>query len=221
MPKGKDVWMKSKWLLDCLLHAASLHDLSTLSYDERLYLRMWCTHRYEKLLKSIELNREALSGINNGINQFCAERTKANEEMRVLERPLVEILFDQQKKLLEISSRVVQEAPTWRMMRTLSVTNGRWCVSLLLVHVVQVDSRHLEWSVILLCLVGDLEGITARGLDIISIVLGDTGRGKFLGDLDLLSSFVSSFFKKLEWSVDSSPVFGDKELSEPCCATRV
>ena len=62
--------------------------------------------RYEKLLGSIEVKRESLNSVNNKLNQFCDERTNANEQMRELERSLVEVLVYQQKKLLEISSRV-------------------------------------------------------------------------------------------------------------------
>lgn len=62
-------------------------------------------HRYEQILNKIELKRNDLHDIEEEEHRLQIERTGANEEMRKLEKSLVEILVEQQKTLLSISTR--------------------------------------------------------------------------------------------------------------------
>lgn len=62
-------------------------------------------HRYEELLSSIEDKREDLNTYENKLIALNRKKSAADDEMRDLEKSLVEILVDQQKKLLAMSSR--------------------------------------------------------------------------------------------------------------------
>jgi len=62
-------------------------------------------HRYEQILSKIELKRDDLNIVEEGATRLYTEKAAANEEMRKLEKSLVELLVDQQKTLLSISTR--------------------------------------------------------------------------------------------------------------------
>ena len=61
--------------------------------------------RFEELLTKIENKREDLNVYEKKLMALSREKSNADDEMRDLEKSLVEILVDQQKKLLAISSR--------------------------------------------------------------------------------------------------------------------
>lgn len=61
--------------------------------------------RYESILSCIESMREDLTSLDDAMNSLIKEKDVANEEMRKVERSLVEVLVGQQKKLLSIISR--------------------------------------------------------------------------------------------------------------------
>jgi hypothetical protein len=56
-------------------------------------------------LSSIEDKREDLNTYENKLIALNRKKSAADDEMRDLEKSLVEILVDQQKKLLAMSSR--------------------------------------------------------------------------------------------------------------------
>lgn len=60
---------------------------------------------YEQILCKIELKRDGLNAVDDETRMLHAEKAKANDDMRKLEKSLVELLVDQQKTLLSISSR--------------------------------------------------------------------------------------------------------------------
>jgi len=60
---------------------------------------------YEQILCKIELKRDGLNAVDDETRRLHAEKAKANDDMRKLEKSLVELLVEQQKTLLSISSR--------------------------------------------------------------------------------------------------------------------
>jgi len=60
---------------------------------------------YESILSCIESTREEVTSLDDAMKSMIEEKDVANEEMRKVERSLVEVLVGQQKKLLSIISR--------------------------------------------------------------------------------------------------------------------
>jgi predicted nuclease with TOPRIM domain len=59
---------------------------------------------YEQILCKIEMKREDLYSVEEEAKQLNTEKVKANDEMRKLEKSLVELLVEQQKTLFSIST---------------------------------------------------------------------------------------------------------------------
>ncbi|CAM9389092.1 unnamed protein product, partial [Choristocarpus tenellus] len=63
----------------------------------------------ETLLEVMEVKRTALSGVDDRLVSLAGVRAQKDEEMKGLERSLVEVLVEQQKKLLRLLSEVSQQ----------------------------------------------------------------------------------------------------------------
>ena len=61
-------------------------------------------HRYEQIITKIESKRDDLSSFDDELKTLDMDKVEINDKMRGLERSLVELLVEQQKKLLSISS---------------------------------------------------------------------------------------------------------------------
>ena len=72
---------------------------------EAFVVRSRLDEEYEQILCKIELKRDGLNAVDDETRMLHAEKAKANDDMRKLEKSLVELLVDQQKTLLSISSR--------------------------------------------------------------------------------------------------------------------
>merc|ERR1712046_62620 len=57
---------------------------------------------YEALLEAIESKRSAVSALDVSMGKLVDERQEKEDQMKALERQLVELLVEQQKKLLAI-----------------------------------------------------------------------------------------------------------------------
>ena len=96
--------MKSKWTklyLLYYLYVFIIHSSSQLILIEKYYHAFG---RYEQIITKIESKRDGLSSFDEDLRVLNVEKTELNDKMRGLERSLVELLVDQQKKLLSISS---------------------------------------------------------------------------------------------------------------------
>jgi predicted nucleic acid-binding Zn-ribbon protein len=69
-----------------------------------LTFRLLNVSRYEQILSKIESKRDEINMVDEEMKDLTIEKNEANDQMRVLERSLVELLVEQQKKLLSISS---------------------------------------------------------------------------------------------------------------------
>lgn len=60
---------------------------------------------YEQILSKIELQRDEVNNVEEEVSRLSKNKNSATEDMRKLEKSLVELLIEQQKKLLNISLR--------------------------------------------------------------------------------------------------------------------
>ena len=83
-----------------------MHDLIIKKSQQMLNLFL---QRYEQILSKIEVKRDEINVIDDELGDLTIEKNEFNDKMRGLERSLVELLVEQQKKLLSISSDIKSE----------------------------------------------------------------------------------------------------------------
>lgn len=62
------------------------------------------SHRFEQLVDDIEAKREQISVLDISLKGLTEQKEEIENQMKILERGLVEVLVEQQKKLFSILS---------------------------------------------------------------------------------------------------------------------
>ena len=60
------------------------------------------SHRFEQLVDDIEAKREQISVLDISLKGLTEQKEEIENQMKILERGLVEVLVEQQKKLFSI-----------------------------------------------------------------------------------------------------------------------
>jgi hypothetical protein len=100
--------------LEAAIHA---HSRSSALADGRLNVahakkKKRLDDEYERTLEELELKRTTLARLDERLRDLSDERTEKEDSMKALERQLVELLVQQQKRLLAILTSAARRAPT-------------------------------------------------------------------------------------------------------------